>query len=503
MGLRTLLILIALASVWLGWLSYRNQQVKLEQSALDQIESYNSDPSFRYAQYPKKSYGKNNRRPGRGWLTPLFGEYPFVDVTELEFGYGGKNFEHLDDVAKLTQLKELEVGFAGKIPSLEPLRNLIKLEKLDIHGAYLIESLEPLENCRRLEQLSLSHARNLRDIEIVRNFPNLRRLKLEHSAVVDLAPLRTATKLTSVNVDGVVHSVAGLENATEIENLSIRSPMLKNFQPLAGLKKVKRLTLRCDHLESLSFISQMKHLEYCRIESKKLRSLDGIEGLLHLQELRVFNCESLKDVHSLRGLNLKSLSIRDFPSRHEFGPVFPLADLSGIEDLPLLERLDISNNSIEDFSGLRNLPRLEQLDAKHCTQLRSLTGLNEVSNLRRLELDQCSGLPSLIGLAGLDQLDIIGCYKCTSLNDISEIQKLPRIRRANFFQSPNVVGGQFLLEMMPTAFVEATHLESGSATNPREPFLNFKGTKVTGDWIDKLREKHPDFEVRGTGSPGL
>jgi Leucine-rich repeat (LRR) protein len=496
MGLRTLLILIALACVWLSWMSHRNRQVKIEQAALDRIESYNSDPSFRYAQYPMAPYNKDNRRPGLGWLSPLFGEYPFVNVTELEFGYGGKNFEHLDDVAKLTQLKELEVGFAGEIPTLEPLRNLSKLEKLDIHCAYLIESLEPLENCHRLKDLSMSFAK-LRDIEIVRHFPNMHRINLVNSNVVDLAPLGTAKKLIDVDVDGVVNTIAGLENATEIERLSIRSPMLKKFQPLLGLKKVKRLTLRCDHLDSLNVISQMKDLEYCHIESKRLRSLDGIEGLAKLKELRLLNCDSLENVQAVHGLNLKILTIREFPNRQEFGPVFPLADLSGIEDLLLLEKLDISNNSISDFSGLKNLRRLEELIAKHCTELRSLRGLNELVNLKRLKLDQCSGLPSLNGLAGLERLDVLGCYKCTSLTDISALQKLPVIRRANFYKSSKVVGGQFLLEMMPTAFVEAPELTRNSLTDPSEPFLNFKGTRVNGDWIVKLREKYPDFPVRG------
>jgi len=344
----------------------------------------------------------------------------------------------------------------------------------------------------------VSFANKVTDIECVRQLPNLRSIELQQTGVTDLEPLGTARRLTYVNVDGVIDSIAGLEKATEIETLSIQSPTLQNFQPLSGLKKVKRLSLKCDDLDSLKVISQMKDLESCEIESKKLRSLEGIEGLTKLKTLRLFNCESLDNVKAINGLNLQELAICNYLPVFTYPEILPLKDLTGIENLPLLEKLDLSNNSIEDFSKLNNLPRLQKLIAKHCTELRSLEGVNELTNLREIGLDQCSALPSLEGLAGLDQLDIIDCFRCTSLVDISELQHLRKIRRVNFFQSPRVVGGPFLLKMMPTAFVAMpeTKERKGSAVFPLEPFLNFGGTQVDNTWIDQLREKYPDFPVK-------
>ena len=488
-----------MACAWLGWMSHRNRQVKLEQAVIDRIESYTSNLSYQYAHRPSEYYDRKNRRPGPQWLTRMFDEYPFVDLVDLTIEVGGERVEHLDDVGELTQLKELEIGFGGEIPTLEPLRDLTKLENLDIQCAYLIKSLKPLENCVRLTRLSLSDAKELHDIEVVRQFSNLESITLHNTAATDLAPLGTLKELTHVNVKGVVRSIAGLENATEIEKLSIQSPMLQDFQPLSGLKKVRRLTLGCDDLDSLKVISQMKDLEFCQIESKKLRTLAGIEGLSKLKELRLHNCESLENVQAIQGLNLEELAICNYPPVQKFPPILPLKDLSGIEDLALLEKLNLSNNSIEDFVGLKNLPLLKELTAKHCTELRSLKGVTGLLDLRRLELDQCFSLPSLTGLAGLNQLDILDCYKCTSLTDISELQHLPMIRRVNFYQSANVVGGPFLLKMKPTAFVklpETTDRKS-SAVFPLDPFLNFEGTKTSGELIDQLRGKYPDFPVEG------
>ena len=493
--LRRLFILITLACLWLGWMSYRNRQVELEQAAIDRIESYTSDSSYRYADRPQEIYDRTNRRPGPQLLSNAFNAYPFVDLVKLEFGYSGKIIPHLDDVGKLTHLEELDIGFLGDISSVEPLSKLRRLEKLTIHHATSIETLEPLQNCTRLESLEISFAK-LTDIQVARKFPDLKSIRLLHTGVVNLGPLGSAKKLNSVDVEGPVRSIAGLENATEIETLYIRSPILKNFQALSGLKKVKRLSLRCDHLDSLDVISQMEDLEYCKIESKNLRCLDGIEHLPKLKVLSLYNCESLKNVQAIRGMNLESLSIRNYPPRPKFPTVLPLDDLSGIADLPRLENLDISNSSIRDFSSLGQLPQLTELTAKHCTKLRSLKGVNKLASLRRLELNQCFSLPSLEGLAGLSRLEIIGCYKCSSLIDVSELQNLPLIRRANFYQSPNVIGGPFLLQMMPTAFIDSkTAGGSDIANYPSQPFLNFEGTNVDGDWIEKLIEKYPDFPV--------
>jgi len=119
---------MAVACAWLGWMSHRNRQVKLEQAVIDRIESYTSEPSYKYAHRPKEYYDQKNRRPGAQWLTRMFDEYPFVDLVELTCDAGGKSITYLDDVGELTQLRELDIGFAGEIPTLEPLRGLQNLK---------------------------------------------------------------------------------------------------------------------------------------------------------------------------------------------------------------------------------------------------------------------------------------------------------------------------------------------------------------------------------------
>jgi hypothetical protein len=96
----------------------------------------------------------------------------------------------------------------------------------------------------------------------------------------------------------------------------------------------------------------------------------------------------------------------------------------------------------------------------------------------------------------LNKLQVLGFWRCRELQEISAIKSLPSIRRINFYECDKVEGGDFFLEMLPTALTKISAAPNKLKRTPLGPFLNFKGTRVKPQLLIELRKKYPGLEVR-------
>jgi hypothetical protein len=162
------------------------------------------------------------------------------------------------------------------------------------------------------------------------------------ACLVDLAPLRGLTGLTSLNLN-------------ECEAVC-------DLEPLRGLTGLTDLDL-----------------SWC----EAVRDLEPLRGLTGLTSLDLTGCKGVCELEPLRGLTgLRSLNLAGCRAVCELEP---LRGLTGLTDL------DLSYcNGVSELEPLRGLTCLDSLNLAGCTRVRKFTSIQELmDNLERLILFDC------------------------------------------------------------------------------------------------------------------
>ena len=127
-----------------------------------------------------------------------------------------------------------------------------------------------------------------------------------------------------------------------------------------------------------------------------ITEISGLEHLTDLQKLDLNN-NKIKEIKGLEHLtNLKRLDLWENQ----------IEEIKGLEHLTSLQRLDLRYNKIEEISGLEHLTNLRELDLSY-NMIEEISGLEHLTNLQRLDL---RGNPIKEGekyLLGKNVLDIV------------------------------------------------------------------------------------------------
>jgi hypothetical protein len=149
-----------------------------------------------------------------------------------------------------------------------------------------------------------------------------------------------------------IANLEGLQHATRLETLILRSNALTSLSPLSNLSELARLEIDDNALTGLAEISGLIQLRYLFAHNNSIADLTGIENLTALEDLILFN-NSIEDVAPITGLTaLKRLNL----SRNL------IHSITGLQSLQSLEVLLISENALTDIHALRTLNQLRELD---------------------------------------------------------------------------------------------------------------------------------------------
>jgi Leucine-rich repeat (LRR) protein len=109
-----------------------------------------------------------------------------------------------------------------------------------------------------------------------------------------------------------------------------------------------------------------------------------------------------------------------------------LTSVKGLEKLPQLTYLVLSNNQLTDVKGLEKLDQLKVLFL-YDNKLTSVQGLENLTQLTRLELHD-NQLTSVKGLEKLTQLEWLYLYD-NKLTSVKELENLPQLRVLNLYNN--------------------------------------------------------------------
>ncbi len=179
-SLRTLLIVVTVLSVPLGWIGWRLQQVRRERATIIWIEKMGGNVSFhhQFETDPRSWWKESTDR----W----FGE---------RVGYVNLHHPQVSDLSPLTEFKNLKVLDLGKtqVSDLSPLAELKNLSTLYL-GNTQVSDLSPLAALKNLESLNLSNTQ-LSNLSPLAELKNLEKLWLSDTQVSDVSPLAALKNL--------------------------------------------------------------------------------------------------------------------------------------------------------------------------------------------------------------------------------------------------------------------------------------------------------------------
>jgi hypothetical protein len=240
--LRTLLIVLTLFCIWLGW---HVREARMQEAAIKTLVAV--APRIEYAhQFTRQGIPDRKRQPiWPNWLLELFGHDLFLRVV-------GVSFDGIKDATDA---------------DLRPLVGLTRLRRLDLeYTAVTDEGLEFISE----------------------HFPNLTRLDLQVTQISGdglkyVATLSNLRILLLGECDLSAEHLAYLQSLANLENLAIRFSTideggLKNLTALRGLKS---LDLRYTRLTDAAVVplSQMSNLKELTLTTNNGLALDSIEQL--------------------------------------------------------------------------------------------------------------------------------------------------------------------------------------------------------------------------------
>jgi len=292
-SLRTLLLVVLVASLGLSWLAVSMQRAKRQADALAAVRQTGAAIWFAHELKPSGGIAPGAEPPGPRWLRRLLGDDLFIRVHSIDF-------------------KDVSVDDAG----LEPLGRIFSLERLFLRDAHVTDAglvhLAPLTGLKGLELNSpfailiddrkprvIVEVRKPKDrgppitdagLELLRNMKRLEVLRLRGTNVTDsvLKHLKGMPKLRTLDLGATRVTDAALETIADLTNLE---ELGLDFTQVtdAGLPHLAKLTkLRSLHLNGTQVTDAgMEHLG--RLASLEFLSLFGTSvtdaGLRSLREL--------------------------------------------------------------------------------------------------------------------------------------------------------------------------------------------------------------------------
>ena len=231
-SLRTTLLLVTLAAIWLAWFV---QRVQKQKAAAKWIQSFGRNAFYTHMRKPK---GQRNP-PAPQWLIDTFGIDTFasIDMVWLD----DKPVENIDMVRNLPNINHFELT-NGKLTDISPLSGLTKLQHISI-SKNQISDLRPLADLLNLKRF-YAYQTQINDVSPLSKLTNLENVILSQTPLTDISHLSSLTKLT---------------------NLELRETNIDDVSPLFGLTNLKTLNVSGTQISRKQLVELRRRLPNCKV----------------------------------------------------------------------------------------------------------------------------------------------------------------------------------------------------------------------------------------------
>lgn len=371
-SLRTMLVLMVLTSLALGWLGNTLIRVRQQREIVAEIEAAGGKILYEYQLQPRE-FGEDLTPPGPKLLRMLLGDDAFAQVAWVQSCHDGES--------RLTN------------QDLERLHELPALWNLDLHGAGISD----------------------KGVDQIKRLAGLKWLSLWETRVTGqgLARLSTLDKLEYLGLSGdsvTDDTLQGVSKLSQLDTVmlgrtAVTSAGLSHIAALSNLKDLRIYQVSGVDNDGLRHVSQLRTIERFHCWGTSVSD----DGLVHLRGL-----------NRLRELWLCNMPVGDSGAQH-------------LEGLTSLKWLSLSGTMVGDqgLVHLRRLRELEHLDLGW-TQItdEGMPHLAELVQLRKLVINSTAVTDQgLIKLAALKELRWLNVGPHVTLDGANKLkQSLPDCR---------------------------------------------------------------------------
>lgn len=227
--LRTLLLIIVVTCVVMGWVARSRRQQKIVEWVLAQ------GGTVKYSHEVDASGVRldDPRPPGIAWLRERLGIDYLDSVVVVHL------MSATDDLTPLSKLRSLHTLnlFAAPVTDLTPLNKLKRLRKLNLFRTQ-VSDLTPIVEQQNLRTLYISGP-YITDITPLAKLTELRQLQLYDTEISDLTPLAGLSKLETLGINNSpVSDVSPLSGLHNLRTLKLYGTRVSDLRSLAGLNRI-------------------------------------------------------------------------------------------------------------------------------------------------------------------------------------------------------------------------------------------------------------------------
>ena len=298
-------------------------------------------------------------------------------------------------------LKKALIETLGQDSSGNPdYTNVQNITYLDLSGKY-IQSLDGIQRFTGLKVLIVG-GNELSDLRPLSGLQTLQYLDISGQNITDLTPVSGLTGLLALDAsDNAISSVEPLSSLVNLERLDISNNPINSLNGMNGLRSLKRFTANGIAISGgdLSALSELSELIEVYMSGSGLESIEGLNtDSLEILDISYNGITSLEDIITaghLKNLNVSENNIQMIPSLGGCANLVSLDisgnmlwDISGVSDAPKLESLnlsacELSNMDVADLIGLNSL---KILDLSYNSIIDDLSPLEELNNLEKVDV---------------------------------------------------------------------------------------------------------------------
>ena len=213
-------------------------------------------------------------------------------------------------------------------------------------------------------------------------------------------------------MDREIRDLTGLQFATNLTHIDLRSNVISDLSPLAGLTNLELLWFADNDVSDLSPLQGLINLKLLHFSSNPISDLSPLTSLTKLEDLAFHELDLISDISLLTNFT-KLRVIRIWNS--------PISDLSPLAKLAQLELVDICGSEVSDISPLAELRGLTELYL-FSNDISDVSPLAGLANLTRLDLSD-NNISDISPLAKLNNLEWLRLDR-NEISDFSSVEEL-------------------------------------------------------------------------------